>query len=447
MASHYLDESLRASPAAIKAAKIFLLDTLAVGISGSSAPGAADVHEVARSWGSGEQVQILGADFSLPKSSAAFVNGFQIHCQEFDCVHERAVVHAMSVTTAAMLAELGDAQVSGERFVHALVCGVDLACALGVASTSGIRFFRPATAGAFGAVLALSIMRGATAEQLQHGWGHVYAQIPGTMQSHVEGAITLPMQVGYAARAAINAIQFSQTALTAPLNVFDGDYGYFKLIEEQWDEEYFNNHLGEKWLITELSHKPFPTGRAAHAILDALQELQMQHKFTLDDCEQITAYVPELIFRLVARPVSAKMTVSYARLCLQYLVPNLLLDGNLNASSYRAERMTSERVLAHGARVNIEQNDNPDPNAMSPQRLVLELKNGQRFDQRIPYTLGSPERPLSREQYLSKFHICCSEALIEVNNDQQKHLLELVENLDTASDARDLLSLCQGVQA
>lgn len=434
---------MRPDNAAFRAAKIFLLDTLSVGISGSAAPGAAAIRQVAQSWGDGEKTSILGADFSLPKSSAAFVNAFQIHCQEFDCVHEQAVVHAMSVTTAAMLSELNDERISGEHFLRSLICGVDLACAMGVATTSGLRFFRPATAGAFGAVLAVSMMRNASSEQLLQAWGHVYSQIPGTMQSHVEGAITLPMQVGYAARAAINAVQFSETSLSAPVNVFDGDFGYFNLIEDEWDEDYFAHKLGEKWLITELSHKPFPTGRAAHAILATLQELQQEHEFTLYDCDNITAYVPELIFRLVARPISASMKVSYARLCLQYLVPNLLLDGALTASSYRAERMTSEKILSYGARVNIEQNDNPDPNAMSPQRLVLELKDGRRFDERIPYTLGSPDRPLTREQYLHKFHRCCSEAQTEISMQQQKSLLEMVENLEHEPDAARLLVLCQ----
>lgn len=429
--------------AAISAAKVFLLDTLSVGVSGSAAPGAAEVQQVARSWGEGDEVSILGADFALPKASAAFVNGFQIHCQEFDSVHEQAVVHAMSVITASMLSELNEDLVSGQHFLRALICGVDLACSMGVATNSGLRFFRPATAGSFGAVLAISIMRNASSEQLLQAWGHVYSQIPGTMQAHVEGAIALPMQVGYAARAAVNAVQFSETNLSAPVNVFDGDFGYFNLIETDWDKDYFEQKLGEKWLITELSHKPFPTGRAAHAILAMLQELQQEHKFTLEDCENITAYVPELIFRLVARPISASMKVSYARLCLQYLVPNLLLDGGLTASSYRAERMTSEKVLSHGARVNIEQNDNPDPNAMSPQRLVLELKDGKRFDERIPYTLGSPDRPLTREQYLHKFHSCCSEALTEIPMQQQKELLAVVENLEHEADASRLLSLCQ----
>ena len=181
LADYYLDESREPSETAYAAAKIFLLDTIGVGISGSSASGADAILKVASHWGEGDAISVLGRTATLPAASAAFVNGFQIHCQEFDAVHEEAVVHAMSVVTASMLSEVSNRVVSGQLFLKALIFGVDLACGLGLASRSGIRFFRPATAGAFGAVLAVSVLRGYKQAQLQSAWGHVYSQIPGTM--------------------------------------------------------------------------------------------------------------------------------------------------------------------------------------------------------------------------------------------------------------------------
>ena len=62
----------------------------------------------------------------------------------FDCVHEGAVVHTFTVPVAAALAWAErEGGVGGRDFLTAL--------ALGVASTHPLRFFRTATAGAFGA--------------------------------------------------------------------------------------------------------------------------------------------------------------------------------------------------------------------------------------------------------------------------------------------------------
>jgi 2-methylcitrate dehydratase PrpD len=49
---------------------------------------------------------VIGCAQRLPAISAAFVNAFQIHCLEWDAVHEPAVVHALSVVTAALMASL-----------------------------------------------------------------------------------------------------------------------------------------------------------------------------------------------------------------------------------------------------------------------------------------------------------------------------------------------------
>src|SRR6266702_2457123 len=72
--------------AAHAAAKMFIADTLGVGIAGDAAE--------ATVWGSGER---------LPLAQAAMVNAYQIHSQEFDCVHEGAVVHPMAAILSSVL--------------------------------------------------------------------------------------------------------------------------------------------------------------------------------------------------------------------------------------------------------------------------------------------------------------------------------------------------------
>lgn len=67
--------------------------------------------------------------------SAAYLNGFRIHGLEWDAVHDRAVVHALSVVTAALAAVIDrrggcDAEVA----LAALAVGVDVASGLGLAS-------------------------------------------------------------------------------------------------------------------------------------------------------------------------------------------------------------------------------------------------------------------------------------------------------------------------
>src|SRR5579863_7762440 len=153
-------------PAAVGgAAKTFLADTLGVAVAGIAAPWRNEVLDMARAGGGKAAATVLGTGELLPVASAATVNAYQIHSQEFDCVHDGAVVHAMSAVLPALLAAAeAEKGVSGERFLRALVAGVEVAIALGLSSRAPMRFFRPANAGGFGATVALAMLCGLDGE-------------------------------------------------------------------------------------------------------------------------------------------------------------------------------------------------------------------------------------------------------------------------------------------
>ena len=50
--------------------------------------------------------------------------------------------------------------------------------------------------------------------------------------------------------------------------------------------------LGKVWRITEVAHKPFPSGRATHGMLDGCMQLQAEHGFAADELESAEARVP-----------------------------------------------------------------------------------------------------------------------------------------------------------
>ena len=287
-----------------------------------------------------------------------------------------------------------------------VVLGVEVAVTLGLCATQGLRFFRPATAGLMGATAALARLQGFDERQFRDAWGLAYSQMAGTMQAHVEGSVALPLQVAGAARAAVNSIELVAAGLSGPHDVLEGPFGYFTLFEAAAEPGPVLRQLGQPWRITELSHKPFPTGRAAHGTLDGLQRLMAAEALQAADIVRVKAIVPPLVKRLVGRPLRADMGVNYARLCLQYLVPVYLRSGRLDTTSFSRQWLDDPAIAAAGAMVSVEQDDNPDPNALSPQRLEVLLADGRTLEQAIPATLGSPGYPLSDAQRMDKLEHC-----------------------------------------
>ncbi len=198
-----------------------------------------------------------------------------MHNQEFDCLHEGAVVHALaSVLPASLAAAEQSGGIDGRALITAVVVGADIAAGLGLASRSGFRFFRPATAGGFGAVAAAGRILGLDRAALEAAFAWQLAQASGTMQAHTEGSPILPVQVGFNARAALQSCALARVGFTPAQDVFEGTYGYLPLFEGAFDLAPVFSDLGHIWRIAEFSHKPFPAGRATHGGIEGVMTLR-----------------------------------------------------------------------------------------------------------------------------------------------------------------------------
>jgi 2-methylcitrate dehydratase PrpD len=395
-ATHRLPEAVRAD------ALRLLADTLSVGAAGSSAPGAEGVFQTAKSSGAGVEARLLGRSERLPAPSAAYVNAFQIHCLEWDAVHEGAIVHALSVVTAALHAVIDrGGGCDAEEALTALAVGVDIASGLGIAADSALSFFRPATAGLIGAALAVARIEGLTRDQFDDVLGLAYSHCAGTMQAHVEGSIALPLQIANAARAAVQVVDLVKNGLTGPHDALEGPFGYFKLID-QGDLSRYTATLGTIWRISEVSTKPYPCGRASHAVLAALDDIRTSS----EAISQIIAHVPPLVARLINRPITDAMMPAYARLCLPFLFALMLRNGRIDPRRFDAASFTDPIIHECAAMLRIEVDKNPDLNALSPQQFEIVYSDDRHVVIDIPNTLGSPNAPLSPNQIAAKRDLC-----------------------------------------
>jgi 2-methylcitrate dehydratase PrpD len=447
-ARHVLELEWNAVPAPARAAaQAFLLDTLAVGIAGRRAWLSDKVLAVARSWGSADadlpSAHVFGSGPRLPAPSAAFVNGFQIHCQEYDCVHEPAVVHPMAVIGAALMAEAEARPVSGADFLAALTGAVDVAAGLGVAALSPIRFFRPATAGLFGATLAIARLRGASLDQTLDALGYALAQAAGTMQAHVEGKPALPLQIAGAARAALVANDLAAAGIPGPHDVFEGPYGYLSLFEERSDLAPVIASLGQTFRIAQVSYKPFPTGRAAQGGIVLMQRLR-DTRVRADDIAAIRLIAPPLIERLVGRPARADMQVNYARLCFGYCGALALREGHVRLDGFTPEALHDPETLALTARIEVVSDGSDNPAAFAPQTLEARLTSGEIRTLSLDALYGSPADPMRADDIAAKRAECLAFGLGAPQPGLDASLHEAVAALPHAASTDTLTALISG---
>ena len=283
----------------ISNSKKFLLDTIGVGIAGSTGSKIDNLKNVVKSWSHGNDCSVFGSKELYSRDTATILNAYQIHCLEYDCIHEGAVVHPMAAILSSMLSycqikSKNKKPVNGKDFLMSIILGVDIAAYLGICSKGELRFFRPATASGFGSVAALSKIENFTLLDITNALGIMYSQTSGNMQSHVEGVPILGLQVGFNAKSALASIDLTKAGFPGPKRVFNGEHGYFKLIENnQFDITEIMKNLGKRRMINELAHKPYPSGRLTHGLVHAIKELKTIHNINMDDiftvCDRVMA--------------------------------------------------------------------------------------------------------------------------------------------------------------
>ncbi|MGG5809276.1 MmgE/PrpD family protein [Falsiroseomonas sp. CW058] len=436
-------------PAAVAKAKTFLLDTLGVGLAGSSGANVAAVLDLAQSWGPGDEATAWISGRRMSAGSAAIVNAYLIHCLEFDCVHEGAVVHPMATLLSALMAwsERESARgrpVDGRRFLAAMAVGVDVAANLGMATDAPLRFFRPATAGGFGATAGIANLAGLDAATIRSAFGHMYAQTCGTMQAHLEGSPALGMQIAFNARGAIAAVDLAMAGMQGPVDVFHGRYGYYVLIEDgQFHPGRVAERLGRRWEIEQLSHKPFPSGRLTHGLVHALREVTRTGT-AAEEIEEVVCHVPPLVRRLVGRPDVPDPASNYAKLCLSFVGGVFLVHGQCDVPHFRGEALRDPRVHAHAARIRHEPDGNANENALDPQRFTIRLRSGAVREVMVPHAYGHPEAPLTPAENEEKFLRCCTHADPALPEARARRIMDLVAGVESLPDIAALPAALAG---
>lgn len=425
---------------AVHAAKTFVLDSFGVGLAGSSGPLAAELVQTQVLSGSADDARVWGFGTALPASAAAMCNAYQIHNSEFDCIHEEAVVHVMAIVLPVIIAgaeRMGN--VSGKRIIEAAVLGADVAAGLGVASKSGLRFFRPAITGAFGGAAALGKLMGFNRGKLVNALSLTYGQLCGTMQAHTEGSMLLATQIGFNARNAVVACDLAAAGFEGPKNILDGEFGLYTLFEDGGDTDRLVRELGQIWRIEEVAHKPFPSGRATHGVIDGCLELQRAHGIEAGDIEQITARVPALVHQLVGRPVEQSMSINYARLCAQYVSACALIRQGLSISDFNDEAYRDQSRQDLARRIELVPFEAENPSALLPIHLDLQLKDGTRYEHEINAVYGAPAKPMSRDGHLAKFRSNCKLCAKPLPDSKPERLVELIDSLENQDNLTEVL--------
>lgn len=395
-------------PEVLDAARLHLLDGLAVGLAASRTGPVRGLSALATSQGSG-RCTVLGSPATVPAPIAALVNGGFLHSLEYDDTHVASIMHGGAVMTPAALAVAEEVGASGRDALAAFAVGWELLIRIGLASPGRIQaqgFQVTSAAGAFAAAAVSCLLRGDDPDVLGHALGIAGSQAAGTFAFLAGGHTVKAVQPAWSAHAGLLAAELARAGVTGPADVFEGPYGFFSLYARDpdgaagLDRELAD--LGEVWRLPEAAFKLQPCCHFIHPFIEALEQLQAQG-VTAAELVRLHCWVPAGAVPVVAEPWDRRVRPAKAhdaRWSLPYVLASVLVDGDLDVAVFEGD--CDEAVMSVGERITYESWPDSGFPARFPARLRAELADGSHREATVDDVLGSPGRPVAVADVLGK---------------------------------------------
>ena len=289
-------------PEAVEAAKVVILDGLAVTLAGSQETAAQIVAEYAREMGGNPQCSAFGHGFRTSPPMAAFVNGVAGHVLDYEVMWHPAT-HATSPTLPGIMALAESRGATGQDILTALITGFEVQGRIRVASAdlSLEGFHPPGLVGVMGSAAAGSVMLGLDVQQTRMALG-IAASRAGTVSANT-GTMTKSTHCGNAGRMGLEAALLAAKGFTANANIFEHETGYVAvLFEDGFDLEAVTRDFGNPYRLVDpgVAIKKHPSQYGTHRGIDAA--LDLQQRFSVDPERIAAVRIETPVMRYVGRP-------------------------------------------------------------------------------------------------------------------------------------------------
>ncbi|KAL2670329.1 hypothetical protein Neosp_014796 [[Neocosmospora] mangrovei] len=398
------------SPTLISRLKEYLLDYLGVTIAAS--------HE----WESTEQivqgivalgarngsstVPLKGSNF-LPQY-AGLLNATFGHTMDFDDTYALGTLHAGTCAWPAALTQaelLGNEGATSKQFLLVAAVGYEIICRLGGKLRNDAYergFHNTATAGIFGAVAAISVLKRLSASTIETAFGLALSKAAGSMQYLENGSWNKRIHPGFAVHDAFVCVSLAEAGVVGAARSIEGKYGFLHSYTPRTGHDLLSltADLGVRWDFLDTALKPYPACRMTHGLIEVGGSIGLQNKGR--EVKKMTISLSSPNYIVVGSRISNKLypnNIVDAQFSAYFQLAHAWLYGPEPGVEF-AKRLKDEsiRILSDKIECIID-----DTVKSMGSKLHIEYEDGESHDVDIPFPLGEPEHPFNREQAEAKY--------------------------------------------
>ncbi len=401
----------------VERAKFSLVDGFGLAVAGSRSAAARIATDYVGDLGCRGQARALGSGVGMPARFAAFVNGISIHADDYDDTQlavapDRVyglLTHPTAPVLAAVLSSADAENMNGAVLLRAYVVGVEVATK--VAEAMAPRhyedgFHSTGTAGSIGAAAGVANLQGLDPPATARALSLAASQAAGLRENF--GTMTKPFHAGRAAESGVVAVDLVRRGWTAAKNILEADRGFFRAAGGGYEPKLIEAQLGAPWTFNSpgISIKPHPSGSLTHPAMGALLALLVDHDVDAREINSITVgtsrHMPNaLIHHHPKTELEAKFSMEY---CLAVIA----LDRRAGLAEFTDERVNRGDVQELLGRVVFTVEPEIESAGYQTMDSVVSvvLADGRVLSAREGFAKGSPHKPMSRNELVSKFREC-----------------------------------------
>ncbi|MFC2019078.1 MmgE/PrpD family protein [Chloroflexota bacterium] len=439
----------------IEVTKKDILDTLGCVVSGSSHPPFSQLVAYLKDQGGKEESTIMVYGARVPAPAAALANAGMARALDFDAVYWPTGTHiSATIVPASLVAAERQGCVNGRELITAVALGEDTGLRIMAACKDSMHLVgRPRAGsfigGTFGAAMAAAKLMKLDRERLLDAFGNAYCQMTGDMACLWAGALCHPVHQGIVARAGIFAATLASIGVTGTRDVLEGEWGYYHTFEGGvYDRQALMAGLGETFLGSGVSIKPYPCCAIPFTAMQATSELVAEHDISPQEIEEITVYCSEDILLQCSPERADPKTAVDLHYSLLWDVGVIAARGKAEIEDFTLEGKEKIRDMVVPMARKVKAVHEPEfdfeksaADSVIPSAVEIRTKSRGVYKRRVDDVKGNPQNPMNWDEVGTKFRDCARFAARPLPPENIDEVIRLVHNLEEVSDVGRIAGL------
>lgn len=346
---------------------------------------------------------------SMLPQYAGLLNSAFGHSLDFDDTFAEGTLHAGVTAISAAMSQaevLGDAA-SIDTFMLAIAVGYEVTCRLGreLGMDAYHRgFHNTSTAGIFGAIAAIAVVKNLSAEVVEMAFGLAGSKAAGSMQYLDNGSWNKRLHPGFAVHDAFMCVSLAEAGVIGATRIIEGKYGFLQAYSPKPDKSLprLVRGLGTEWIWLASSLKPYPACRMTHTLIELAGNVHASRKVVSADISEIELRIPHVNMLLVGDATPNKIHPSNhidAQFSAYFQVANALLYGPITGiEAYK--KLSDPEIVALCSKTIVIGDEQLDVFAG---RLRIQWADGRIDATELQHPLGEAQHPFTRSNVDQKF--------------------------------------------